>query len=69
MHHENNAVIMQTKQLGWIETLEEKLHALEGHCHRYDFLVMFSERTHNFFNFLFCFLLGLITTPMFSKIT
>ena len=26
----NNAVIMQTKQLGWIETLEEKLHASEG---------------------------------------
>ena len=26
----NNAVIMQTKQLGWIETLEEKLLALEG---------------------------------------
>ena len=30
MHRVNNAVIMQTKQLGWIETLEEKLHALEG---------------------------------------
>ena len=30
MRHANNAVIMQTKQLGWIETLEEKLHALEG---------------------------------------
>ena len=27
----NNAVIMQTKQLGQIETLEEKLLALEGH--------------------------------------
>ena len=27
----NNTVIMQTKQLGQIETLEEKLHALEGH--------------------------------------
>ena len=27
----NNAVIMQTEQLGWIKTLEEKLHALEGH--------------------------------------
>ena len=26
----NNTVIMQTEQLGWIETLEEKLHALEG---------------------------------------
>ena len=26
----NNMVIMQTKQLGQIETLEEKLHALEG---------------------------------------
>ena len=31
MHHANNMVIMQTKQLGWIETLEEKLHNLEGH--------------------------------------
>ena len=30
MHHVNNAVIMQTKQLGRIETLEEKLLALEG---------------------------------------
>ena len=30
MRHVNNAVIMQTKQLGWIETLKEKLHALEG---------------------------------------
>ena len=26
----NNAVIMQTKQLGQIETLKEKLHASEG---------------------------------------
>ena len=31
MHHANNMVIMQTEQLGQIETLEEKLHALEGH--------------------------------------
>ena len=31
MRHTNNAVIMQTKQLGWIETLKEKLHASEGH--------------------------------------
>ena len=30
MHHANNAVVMQTKQLGRIETLEEKLLALEG---------------------------------------
>ena len=30
MHRANNAVIMQTKQLGRIETLEEKLLALEG---------------------------------------
>ena len=30
MCHVNNAVIMQTEQLGRIETLEEKLHALEG---------------------------------------
>ena len=25
MHHANNAVIMQTEQLGWIEALEEEL--------------------------------------------
>ena len=25
MHHSNNAVIMQTEQLGWIEALEEEL--------------------------------------------
>ena len=30
MHHANNAVIMQTEQLRRIETLEEKLHNLEG---------------------------------------
>ena len=30
MHCVNNVVIMQTEQLGWIETLKEKLHALEG---------------------------------------
>ena len=30
MHHINNAVIMQTKQLGRIKTLEEKLHVSEG---------------------------------------
>ena len=30
MHRMNNAVIMQTKQLGHIETLEEKLHSTEG---------------------------------------
>ena len=30
MHRSNNAVIMQTEQLGRIETLEEKLHASEG---------------------------------------
>ena len=30
MHHVNNVVIMQTKQLGQIETLKEKLLALEG---------------------------------------
>ena len=28
MHHMNNAVIMQTEQLSWIETLKEKLYAL-----------------------------------------
>ena len=31
MHCVNNVVVMQTKQLGRIETLEEKLLALEGH--------------------------------------
>ena len=31
MHCANNVMIMQTEQLGWIETLEEKLLALEGH--------------------------------------
>ena len=31
MHHVNNAVVMQTEQLGQIESLEEKLLALEGH--------------------------------------
>ena len=30
MHHANNVVIMQTEQLGWIKTLEEKLHSAEG---------------------------------------
>ena len=30
MHRVNNAVIVQTKQLGRIETLKEKLHASEG---------------------------------------
>ena len=30
MHHVNNVVIMQTKQLGRIETLEEKFHASES---------------------------------------
>ena len=30
MRRANNAVIMQTKQLGRIETLKEKLHASEG---------------------------------------
>ena len=27
MHHTNNAVILQTEQLGWIEALEEELHS------------------------------------------
>ena len=27
MHRVNNAVIMQTEQLGWIEVLEEELHS------------------------------------------
>ena len=27
MHHTNNAVIMQTEQLGWIKALEEELHS------------------------------------------
>ena len=29
MHHSNNAVIMQTKQLGRIKALEEELHSLK----------------------------------------
>ena len=33
MHHSNNAVIMQTSQLGQIETLQEKVYGLEGHVH------------------------------------
>ena len=27
MHRTNNAVILQTEQLGWIEALEEELHS------------------------------------------
>ena len=30
MHHSNNAVIMQTEQLGWIEALEEELRSSRG---------------------------------------
>ena len=30
MHRSNNAVVMQTKQLGWIEILEEELHSSNG---------------------------------------
>ena len=30
MHRSNNAVIMQTEQLGRIETLEEELHSSKG---------------------------------------
>ena len=30
MHHSNNAVIMQTEQLGQIETLEEELRSLKA---------------------------------------
>ena len=30
MHRSNNAVIMQTEQLGWIETLEEELRSSKG---------------------------------------
>ena len=30
MHRSNNAVIMQTEQLGWIETLEEELRSSRG---------------------------------------
>ena len=30
MHHSNNAVIMQTKQLGRIEALEEELRSLKA---------------------------------------
>ena len=31
MYHTNNVVIMQMEQLGCIETLEEKVHILEGY--------------------------------------
>ena len=44
MHCANNAVIMQTKQLGQIETLKEKLHALEG-CNQ-DLEHKLSEQDH-----------------------
>ena len=30
MHRSNNAVIMQTEQLGWIEALEEELRSSRG---------------------------------------
>ena len=30
MHCSNNVVIMQTEQLGWIETLEEELRSSKG---------------------------------------
>ena len=30
MHHSNNAVIMQTEQLGRIKALEEELHSSKG---------------------------------------
>ena len=30
MHHSNNAVVMQTEQLGWIEALEEELRSSRG---------------------------------------
>ena len=30
MHHVNNAVVMQTKQLGWTEALEEELRSSRG---------------------------------------
>ena len=30
MHRSNNAVIMQTEQLGWIEALEEELRSSKG---------------------------------------
>ena len=33
MHRVNNVVIMQTEQLGRIETLEEKLHVSGPLCH------------------------------------
>ena len=40
----NNVVIMQTKQLGQIKTLKEKLHALEGH--NQDLKHKLSEQDH-----------------------
>ena len=60
MHRSNNAVIMQTEQLGRIEALEEAEEDLEmddlppvknASCHCYDFLVCLSERTYFFRTF------------------
>ena len=44
MHHTNNVVIMQTEQLGRIETLEEKLHASEGHIQDLEHKLMEQDR-------------------------
>ena len=40
MHHSNNAVIMQTSQLGQIETLEEKVWDLEGKLVKQDHVII-----------------------------
>ena len=44
MHRANNAVIMQTKQLGRIETLKEKLHASEGHIQELEYKLVEQDR-------------------------
>ena len=39
MHHVNNVVIMQTKQLGRIETLEEELHSFKEKVTEQDWVI------------------------------
>ena len=39
MHHANNAVIMQTEQLGHIETLEEELHSFREKVQEQDWVI------------------------------
>ena len=39
MHCANNAVITQTKQLGWIEALEEELHSFREKTQEQDHVI------------------------------